>query len=341
MNRAYLSRLLQRGMDEDSMEDKPKPGRPRRVVGEVKERLLEEAKQAGFNFTTRGMANKLGIPKTTLNDAFQQEWRMVRQSTRPTLTPHQQQLRLDFANAHMEETWSAWVDLDEKWFHTVELGSHLRVPIGVEAPVKKVQSKSNIPKLMFLVAVAKPNKQHNFDGKIGIWPVMENYEAKRDSKNHKAGDVYLKPCSVTSELFERYVREKVFPAIRRKLRWATVVTLQYDGARPHTGHSVPARLSKQRQDSSPKIEMVQQPPQSPDLNCNDLGFFHSLAVKVDRAQVHAGANDIEQLMSSVKAEWRQYDQDTLTRVWKLKSRVLQLIKEHEGKNDFKIGHREE
>ncbi len=167
---------------------------------------------------------------------------------------------------------------------------------------------------------------------------MEDYEAKRSSKYHQKGDIYKRPATVTSALYAKYVRERVFPAIRKKMWWASEVTLQYDGARPHTGHSNQALLSQQRCDSSPKIKMLLQPPQSPDFNCNDLGFFHSLGCLVNKAQLNASVEDVDHLLSSVLQEWRNYDHDTMSRIWKLKSRVLQLAIDHEESNDFKLPH---
>ena len=58
--------------------------------------------------------------------------------------------------------------------------------------VKRIRSKTQISKVMFLAAIARPRPDKNFSGKIGIWRIAEPYKAQRDSKYHEKGEVYSK-----------------------------------------------------------------------------------------------------------------------------------------------------
>ena len=73
------------------------------------------------------------------------------------------------------------------------------------------QHKSHIPKNMFLAAIGKPHTLpdgKDFDGKIGIWPFVEEREAQRLSKNRARGTIELRGVNVTAEDFLKMVTKR-------------------------------------------------------------------------------------------------------------------------------------
>ncbi|CAN0429117.1 unnamed protein product, partial [Discosporangium mesarthrocarpum] len=56
-----------------------------------------------------------------------------------------------------------------------------------------------------------------FDGKIGIWPIVDIVLAKRDSKNRKKGTPMMKPAKVNGERYKKFIIEEVIPAIKARM----------------------------------------------------------------------------------------------------------------------------
>ena len=96
---------------------------------------------------------------------------------------------------------------------------------GEPPPVRKVQSKRFITKVMFIAAVARP--RHNpatnsaFDGKIGLWAFTEKVPAVRSSRNRPAGTLVTKCVEVTKETYKAKLIDGVIPAIKAKWPAAT------------------------------------------------------------------------------------------------------------------------
>jgi hypothetical protein len=59
-----------------------------------------------------------------------------------------------------------------------------------------------------------------------------------------------------------------------------IVLIQQDGARPHTTEGAVEDLELAGTGEGWTVKVVTQPAQSPDLNLNNLGFFHSIKTKV-------------------------------------------------------------
>ena len=155
----------------------------------------------------------------------------------------------------------------------------------------KVYHKSRMPKVMFLAVTAKPRPEHDFDGKVGIWPFTVIRKAKRShSSTGTAAGVteILESVTVTAEEYRKVMLQKdgVFDSIRRKMWWfapdsgepeaGQIVWYQHDGARPHTAKANERNWARHGKMKGFDIRVVTQPAQSPDLNVNDLAFFASL-----------------------------------------------------------------
>ncbi|ETM00284.1 hypothetical protein L917_02979 [Phytophthora nicotianae] len=106
---------------------------------------------------------------------------------------------------------------------------------------KTPQSKQFVPKTMFLAAVARPwydfHRKTMFDGKIGIWPLVEQYTAQRSRINRPAGTILTKNIeSIDRTVIKRFLLDELIPAIKRK--WPVrdrhlPILIQQDNARPH------------------------------------------------------------------------------------------------------------
>jgi hypothetical protein len=145
-------------------------------------------------------------------------------------------------------------------------------------PLRTVHNKNHIGKVMFLTAVAQPryddNGEETFDGKIGTWAFVEETPAKKNSKHRDKGTLELKPVNVTRDVMRDFLCGKVIPAILE--RWPNedvgrTIFIQQDNARPHI---LPNDDGFRRvvNETDLDIVLIQQPPNSPDMNVLDLCF---------------------------------------------------------------------
>ena len=114
-----------------------------------------------------------------------------------------------------------------------------------------------------------------FDGKIGIWPFVIESPAKKKSRHRQKGTLELKSLKVTRDVSREFLCDKVIPAIQEV--WpdedeGSTIFIQQDNARPHVlpddegfAHVV--------EQTDLDIKLMQQPPNSPDMNILDLSLF--------------------------------------------------------------------
>ncbi|XP_074297014.1 uncharacterized protein LOC141627685 [Silene latifolia] len=177
---------------------------------------------------------------------------------------------------------SQQVHIDEKWFYiTKEVDRYYVIP-EEDVPYRACQSKRFITKVMFMCAVSRPvygtNGEVLFDGKIGIFPFIEDVPALRSSVNRAAGTLVTKSVtSITKAVIKDCLINKIIPAL--KLKWpenaSKEIYIQQDNARPHISDNDPEFRVAASSDGF-DIHLMFQPSNSPDLNINDLGFFSSL-----------------------------------------------------------------
>ncbi|KAF0750291.1 hypothetical protein AaE_006765, partial [Aphanomyces astaci] len=147
-----------------------------------------------------------------------------------------------------------------------------------ETPMRYLRSKAHITKVMFLVAVARPRP--GWDGKVGCWPLVETTLAARRSVNRPAGTPVLSSVTVTKQVYRDMLVRNVLPALQAKwIRAGDVandrIFIQQDNARPHIAVD-DALFVQAATEGGWNIKLMCQPPQSPDLNVLDLGFFNSI-----------------------------------------------------------------
>ncbi|VFQ97172.1 unnamed protein product, partial [Cuscuta campestris] len=193
---------------------------------------------------------------------------------------------------------------------------------------------------MFLGVVGRPiisdEGEVLWDGKVGIFPFVESVEAKRKSKNREAGSLETKPISsVTKQVFKDMLIHTVIPAIREK--WPNFlskeIVIQQDNARPHIlGNDLEFVMASTT--NGFQITLTNQPPNSPDLNILDLGFFRA----IQSLKEQSAPSNVTELMNAVQEAYNQFSAHTLNKVWLSYQHVMQEVMKVEGGNNYKVPH---
>jgi hypothetical protein len=225
------------------------------------------------------------------------------------------------------------VHIDEKWFDMTRVKNTYYLLPEETDPVRTVKNKNNIGKVMFLTAVAKPrygaNGDEIFDGKIGTWAFVKEVAALKKSKNRPKGTLELKTVIVNREVMREYMCKKLIPAIQDK--WPDedlrrTIFIQQDNAKPHI-LSDDADFQEAVAQSDLNIQLVQQPPNSPDMNVLDLCFFRSLQSMTD----NSAPTSIKDLIENVEREYHNYEVAKLARSFiTLQSCMRETMKEGGG-----------
>ncbi|XP_074298251.1 uncharacterized protein LOC141629089 [Silene latifolia] len=200
------------------------------------------------------------------------------------------------------------IHMDEKWFYITQDQAKFFLLCEELNPYRACKSKSFITKVMFMAAVSRPMYDGNgtlvFDGKIGIFPFTFKEPAKRNSKNRVVGTLETKSItSITKQVVKDMLISKILPAIKTTA----------DGF---------------------NISLNQQPPNSPDLNVLDLGFFRS----IQSLQQRLRAKTVDQLVNNVVQAWEEEPALCLDDVWLSLQAVMLEVLKNKGHNDFKLPH---
>ncbi|CAB1102617.1 unnamed protein product [Ectocarpus sp. CCAP 1310/34] len=169
---------------------------------------------------------------------------------------------------------------------------------------------------MFLAAVARPrfdsSRNRHFDGKIGIYPFTvqraAQRAAQRNSRNRAAGTIVTRSVEVNRVTYKEKLINNVLPDIRAKFPAVSTVFAQQDSA---PGHRVmdPEIVAAAAQGR--RIELINQPANSPDMNVLDLGFFNSIQSLQDRTT----PTTIDQLVAEVERAFWAQSPGAVDRVW--------------------------
>jgi hypothetical protein len=298
--------------------------------------------------TLRSMAHAIQEPLITVYRIFKEgRLKRVSNSLKPRLTDQNKHRRLEFALSFVDRNnlkfnpMFEYVHVDEKWFYITKIKQN-HYMLSEEEPIERsAQSKRFITKVMFIAAVARPrwdpNRKGMFDGKLGIWPFVYQEEAKRASKNRPRGTLVTKNIeSVNKTEYVKALVEKVIPAIKQK--WPkggknTPIKIQQDNAKPHCGPDYPAVAEACASDGW-KIHLTCQPPNSPDCNVLDLGFFAA----IQSLQQREAARTIDELIAAVVKAFDEQSWQSLDNVFLSLQNVLECIMNNGGGNGFKLPH---
>ena len=272
---------------------------------------------------------------------------------KPALTPGNKRARIAFIlervsnpngrNPKFKEMNNR-IHVDEKWFFLQKTKRKVRLVPGEEFPGDDTcKHKSHIPKVMFFCAIGVPHTSpngHIFDGKLGIWPSVENIAAKRHSKHRAAGTPVTTPVEINAETYLNLFTQEdglldVLKAKMGHLGYDELV-IQQDNASPHVGHDNVNRIEQAARDKDLRVRVSLQPPNSPDLNKLDLCLFYSL--NRQSAHLRNGARTLEELIESVKKAYGDYEPAQLERAEALLHVAYREVLEKNGGNQYDVPH---
>ena len=120
---------------------------------------------------------------------------------------------------------------------------------------------------------------------------------------HQRGDVITEAYTgIKRELYREFLIDKVLPAIKDKMPGSLTreLIIQQDNSPVHVPPNDPAFLLTV-QDLKLNVKIQNQPPQSPDLNVLDLGFFNSIqSIKDEIAVTSVGSLIRQSSMPSIQ-----------------------------------------
>jgi hypothetical protein len=298
--------------------------------------------------TLRSLSAALGIPLSTLHGMKKMSDPVIRPHNsilKPLLSEEHEFQRVCYAvkyfsaNDNHYDDFFQCVHVDEKWFFLTEKQQKYYLAPNEQNPYRRARSKDHITKVMFLAAIARPRYDDDgtciFDGKIGMWPIVERTPAARASVNRPRGTLITKPIGCTRVVFRRMMIENVIPAIKQK--WPDNnhnITVQQDGA---SAHLLPNDFAFEAaaQDDNWNIVLLTQPAQSPDLNVCDLSFFRALQSQQWRLRIE---HNIDGLIAQVQEALRIFDDRKLDFGFLTLQCCLDDVLLCVGGNDYKIRH---
>jgi len=302
--------------------------------------------------TIKDLANEIHVPKSTLHRRFKEgEFRRHTNAIKFTLNEENKKARvrfclsmLDPSSVPHEPRFNGMyniVYIDEKWFYRTKANQKYYMAHDESDPERTTQSKNFIEKVMVLTAVARPRFDSagncTFSGKIGTWSFTTVEPAKRSSVNRPAGTMVTKVLpSVTKDVSRDYIVNKVLPAIKEK--WpaeehGTPVFIQQDNAKTHIAVNDPIFCAAASADGF-DIRLMCQPPNSPDLNILDLGFFCSLQADFQKSS----PNNVADIVAKVEKAFDDYKVNISNRIFLTHQSCMSEILRVKGGQHYPIPH---
>ena len=199
--------------------------------------------------------------------------------------------------------------------------------------------------VMGAVALARFDHLKNqwFTGNIGIFLLVYNVAVKRSSKNRPAGTMETKPIeTVNKDVTKRFLIEHVFPTIqaswpRRSARSTEScpikIFVQHDNAKPHPKPDDLDLIPEGYKDGF-HIRLVCQPPNSPDMNVLDLGFFRG----IQSLQHQQAPNNINELIEALVDSFNAMGHNKLKNMFLSLQQCLIEVMKCGGGNNYKLPH---
>ena len=242
--------------------------------------------------TIEDVSSRLGISKSRIQRYLKRGMlRRHSSSIKPYLTDANKKTRLKWCIDMIEQgllddlkfiDFFDFVFIDEKWFYLSQKSEKYYLLPKEDEPHRTCKNKNYITRIMFLCVVARLRFRDGecvFDGKIGCFPLVTYERAIRDSGNRLRGALVVKPIqSITRDVIRDFMVNKVLPAIRAKWPREDVdkpIFIQQDNAPSHLKVDDPQFCEVAKQDGF-DIRLICQPPNSPDFNILDLGFFRAI-----------------------------------------------------------------
>ncbi|KAH6837839.1 hypothetical protein C2S53_000557 [Perilla frutescens var. hirtella] len=173
-----------------------------------------------------------------------------------------------------------------------------------------------------------------FNGKIGVFPFTHKVPAQQSSKNRSKGTLETKAIeSVSKKVIRNCLINQILPAIKAK--WppfaSKVIYIQQENAKPHIKDSDLVFREALNTDGF-EFTLVQQPPNLPDLNVNDLGWFRSIQSLQTETETHT----VDELVNAVITSFENLC--LVNKVFLTLQGCMVEIMKVKGHNCYKIPH---
>ncbi|XP_074318884.1 uncharacterized protein LOC141655718 [Silene latifolia] len=160
--------------------------------------------------------------------------------------------------------------------------------------------------------------------------------AARANRNRPREALETKPIEyITKQVIKQCLIEQVIPAI--KSVWpkglSKHICIQQDNVRPHIKIDDPDCIATTNSDGF-HIELLFQPPNTPDLNCNELGYFRAL----QSLQSKEASKEVDELVNEVMQAFVNYSPSKLNNIFLLLQAVIIEIMKCKGHNNFSLPH---
>ena len=172
-------------------ERRGRTGRPPRLTAELGKRIIELQDEHHGKASERKLCGLQAEEKHQVAPSTMHHWckamgmHVFKRPLQPSLTLNHKIQRLKFVLGQLERAeggeykfpgWNQHVHVGEKWFFLKQDKQAIRLfpcPDGTnEPPRDSVPHKSQMPKVMFLSAIAMPRPEYGFNGKLGLWPFV-------------------------------------------------------------------------------------------------------------------------------------------------------------------------
>ncbi|XP_042056531.1 uncharacterized protein LOC121801146 [Salvia splendens] len=301
--------------------------------------------------TIRKVASKMEVSKTSIGRFIKSnQLKPHTSAVKPTLTEANKIARMKWCPAHIQPTLAEGkllyhsmhniVHIDEKWFYMTKASDRYYLLPDEDEPYRSYKSKRFSTKVMFMAAVSRPligsDGEIIFDGKIGLFPFIEEVLAKRNSKNRPKGTIETKPIqSINKEVVKACLQNQIIPTI--KVKWpanaSKKIFIQQDNVKPHL-RAADQQFESLASTDRFEFHLISQPPNSPDTNVLDLGYFRA----IQSLQDDKIATNVDDLLRNVFTSFEELSPQTLNRVFITLQSCFTAILEVHGNNDYKIPH---
>ncbi|CAI9727468.1 Hypothetical predicted protein [Octopus vulgaris] len=238
--------------------------------------------------------------------------------SRPPLSALNMEKRLQFCQEHPNARLHTGF-LDEKWWHTFR--DSKKIYRRSTSPHIYEHPPCHVPKAMLNAVISRDAP----GGKVGFWPVAEQRQYVRNSRYHQRGDPYWRNLSCDGAFFCRTLDVDILPACEEH----GIRILQMDNARPHIVNNLDASIAEVMA-RHPTVQLLLQPPQSPDLNPLDEGIFKVLADKVELKN----PTTRHELHEAVLQSWEELSERKIRGCIQHQIRVRRQIVDCRGGNRF-------
>ncbi|XP_021748422.1 uncharacterized protein LOC110714231 [Chenopodium quinoa] len=197
---------------------------------------------------------------------------------------------------------------------------------------------------MFEVALSRavhgPNGECLFDGKLGCFPLTEVILAKRSSIHRVVGTLETKPVkNITQSVIRKLFIEQLLPSIKENwpIDACGTIWVQQDNATPHLQlHDIEFRNATNTDGFN--IHLIAQPPNCPDLNVLDLGFFNA----IQAIQHQQAPRNVDELVGAVKYAYEIVEPRKVNHVFlSLQYCMLEIMIVHGSNNYIQPHHAKE